>query len=216
MNQFFRARWLGGAIVVALMSAAGSGFPVAARACGTVRLGETTVATVQNAPFITLFANGAAVTLLLDTGAQTTVLAPDAAHRIGARRPRIELPREMQGIAGSLRTSEVELQSFTIAGVSIPWRRVRVAPLYLESAFSVKLDGMLGADTLSGFDIDVDLPGHRLALYQKQACAGAAPAWTGRYGRRAALARTDGHPAIAWPKSASMVHCRVHRYRCAI
>jgi hypothetical protein len=58
---------------------------------------------------------------------------------------------------------------------------VRVAPLYVERAFSVKLDAVLGVDTLSSFDIDIDLPSHRLALYQKQTCAGAAPAWTGPY-----------------------------------
>jgi predicted aspartyl protease len=196
MNQFFKTRWLGGAIVIALMLAAGSGVAVAANACGTVRLGEATVAMIQNAPFITLSANGAALTLLLDTGAQTTVLAPDAAYRIGARRPRIEVPREMQGIAGSLQTSEVELQSLTIAGVPIPWQRVRVAPLYVERAFSVKLDGVLGADTLSSFDIDIDLPSHRLALYQKQTCAGAGPAWTGPYSKILARRSPGNHLCV--------------------
>jgi hypothetical protein len=67
---------------------------------GTIWLGETTVATLHNAPVITLFANGAAITLLLDTGAQTSVLAPDAAERIGARRPPVESSRQMQAIAG--------------------------------------------------------------------------------------------------------------------
>ena len=176
-------RWVSVAIVaMTLMSTTGyaaDGVGV----CGTIRLGETTVATLQNAPVITLFANGAAVTLLLDTGAQTTVLAPDAAERIGARRPRVESPREMQGIAGSLRTREVELQSFTMGGVAMPLRRVRVAPLYVASAYSVRLDGVLGADTLSSFDIDIDLAGRHLVLYQKQTCAGAAPAWTGSYSR---------------------------------
>ncbi len=175
--------WISIAIVTtALISTAGyaaDGVGV----CGTIRLGETTVATLQNAPITTLLANGAAVTLLLDTGAQTTVLAPDAAQRIGARRPRIEFPREMQGIAGSLRTGEVELQSFTMGGVALPWRRVRVAPLYVTGLFATPLDGVLGADTLSSFDIDIDLPGHRLVLYQKQTCAGAAPAWIPPYSK---------------------------------
>jgi predicted aspartyl protease len=183
MGRFSMKRWVSVAIVaMTLMSTTGyaaHGVGV----CGTIRLGETTIATLHNAPIITLFANRAAITLLLDTGAQTTVLAPDAAERIGARRPRVESSREMQAIAGSLRTREVELQSFTIGGVEMPLRRVRVAPLYVESAYSVRLDGVLGADTLSSFDIDIDLPGSHLVLYQKQTCAGAAPAWTGPYSR---------------------------------
>ena len=43
------------------------------------------------------------------------------------------------------------------------------------------LDGVLGADTLSSFDVDLDLPGHRMVLYQKQTCANAAPAWPEPY-----------------------------------
>jgi len=154
--------------------------------CGTVRLGETTVATLRNAPIVTSFANGMAVTLLLDTGAQTTILTPPVAQRIGAQRPSVEFQRQMHGIAGSLQTSEVELRSFTMGGVAIPWRRVRVAPVNVGSVFSAPLDGVLGVDTLSSFDVDLDLPGHRLVLYEKQTCAGATPAWTEHYAKIAA------------------------------
>jgi hypothetical protein len=95
--------------------------------------------------------------------------------------------------------------------VPTPWRRARVAPLYVERAFSVKLDGVLGVDTLSSFDIDIDLPSHRLALYQKQTCAGAAPAWTGPYAKILARqspgdhlcvpAQLDGHSVAARRRS---------------
>jgi predicted aspartyl protease len=204
-------RWLGGAIVTALASLAGyaeepsliaaplqrqeplgrSGWGRTLVAdvpdsCGTVRLGETTVATLRNAPIVTSFANGMAVTLLLDTGAQTTILTPPVAQRIGAQRPSIEFQRQMHGIAGSLQTSEVELRSFTMGGVAIPWRRVRVAPINVASIFSAPLDGVLGVDTLSSFDVDLDLPGHRMILYEKQICAGATPAWREPYAKIAA------------------------------
>jgi predicted aspartyl protease len=200
-------RWFGGAIVAtALVSAAGHAAespPLAAAArpdgsagaaavdyaadkaagCGTVRLGETTVATLRNAPIVTLFANSSALTLLLDTGAETTILTPAVAQRIGARPPQVEFQRQLHGIGGSLQTGEVELRSFTIGGAPIPWRRVHVAPVNVTSVFSGPLDGVLGADTLSSFDIDLDLPGHRMVLYGKQTCPNAAPAWTEPYAR---------------------------------
>jgi predicted aspartyl protease len=158
-----------------------------------VRLGETTVAILRNAPIITLFANGAAVTLLLDTGAETTVLTPAVALRIGAQRPRIEFQRQMRGIFGSLQTDEVELRSFTLGGLAIPWRRVRVAPVSVANVFSGPLDGVLGADTLSSFDVDLDLPRHRMALYAKPTCPNAVPAWTEPYARIGTGRSFGGH-----------------------
>jgi predicted aspartyl protease len=179
-------RWFSGAIVTtALVLATGHAkHPVAAAGgCGTVRLGETTIATLRNAPIVTLSANGMPVTLVLDTGAEGTILTPAVAQRIGAQRPQVEFQRQLRGIAGTLQTSEVELRSFTVGGVAIPWHRLRVAPVNVATVFSGPLDGVLGADSLSSFDVDLDLPGHRMVLYEKQTCPGAAPAWTERYAR---------------------------------
>jgi predicted aspartyl protease len=145
--------------------------------CGTTRIGEIAVATRNNVPFVTLLANGVPVILLLDTGAERTVLTPPAAQRIGAQPPRIEFDRRMSGIGGALPTREVELRSFTIGGVAIPWRRIVVAPATLPSMF----DGLLGTDVLSSFDVDVDLAHHRMLLHEKQSCPGATPNWAEPY-----------------------------------
>jgi predicted aspartyl protease len=180
-------RWIGGAIVataLATVAVYGAKHPVtAAGGCGTTRLGETTVATLRNAPIVTLSANGAPVTLLLDTGAEGTILTLAAAQRIGAQRPRVEFQRQLHGIAGALQTTEAELRDFTLGEVAIPWRRVRVASVNVASVFSGPLDGVLGADSLSSFDVDLDLPGHRMVLYEKQTCPGASPTWTWPYAR---------------------------------
>ena len=198
-------RWFSGAIAAMVLAAAAgiagaqtrhsstgfdsSGIGLIADAgspCGTIRLGETTVATLRNAPIVTLSANGSPVTLLLDSGAETTILTPAVAGRIGAQPPRVEFQRQLHGLGASLQTSEVELRSFVVGGVEIPWRRVRVAPVNVATVFLGPLDGVLGADTLSSFDIDLDLSGHRMVLYRKQTCPGAAPDWTGPYARIAA------------------------------
>ena len=178
-------RWLGGVIVTTLLLStaeyAAEHRIAAAGGCGAVLLGETTVATLRNAPIVTLSANGVPVTLVLDTGAEGTILTPAVAQRIGAQRPQMEFQRQLHGIAGTLQTTEAELRSFTIGGVAIPWRRVRVAPVNVAPVFSGPLDGVLGADSLSSFDVDLDLPGHRMVLYGKHTCPGAAPAWAEPY-----------------------------------
>jgi len=179
---------LGGAVAAA---DAGSG------GCGASRLGEITVATLRNAPIITVTANGAPITLLLDTGAEWTILTPAAAKRVGAQTPQIEFQRQLRGLAANLATNEVELRSFTAGNVAIPWRRVRVAPLNMPSVFSGPLDGVLGADTLSSFDVDLDLPRHRMVFYGKQSCPNAAPAWTEPYATISARRTFSNHLSFA-------------------
>src|SRR6202047_2062013 len=53
--------------------------------CGPIRLAETAVAMLDNQPIVKVFANSATVLLLLDTGAEATVLTPAAAQRIGVQ-----------------------------------------------------------------------------------------------------------------------------------
>jgi predicted aspartyl protease len=161
--------------------------------CGARRTGAITVATLRNAPIVTLSANGTPVTLLLDTGAEWTILTPTAAQRIGATAPRIEFERQIRGLSATLGTREVELRSFNAGAVAIPWRRVRVAAVNMPGVFSGPLDGILGADTLSTFDIDLDLRRHQLTFFTKQSCTGAAPAWKEPYTRISAGRSLSNH-----------------------
>src|SRR5580692_4400385 len=166
--------------------------------CGTIRLAETAVAMLDNQPIVKVFANSATVLLLLDTGAEATVLTPAAAQRIGAQ-ARV-MGRQMHGITRDIPAGELELRSFTIGGVEVPRKRVRVAPIEIVNALSGPLDGVLGADTLSSFDIDLDLPGRRMTLYQEQSCAIASPAWAQPYARIAA----GRSPSDRWHSSVQL------------
>ena len=154
--------------------------------CGTIRLAETSVAILGNQPIVRVFANSTAVLLLLDTGAEGTVLTPAAAQRIGAQHARVELRSQMHGITGDIPAGELELRNLTIGTVEVPRKTVRVGPIEIVNALSGPLDGVLGADILHNFDIDLDLPGRRMILYRGQSCAAASPAWAQPYARIAA------------------------------
>ena len=104
---------------------------------------------LDNQPIVKVFANSATVLLLLDTGAEATVLTPAAAQRIGAQQARV-MGRQMHGITGDIPASELELRSFTIGGVEVPRKRVRVAPIEIVNALSGPLDGVL-----SVFEADI-------------------------------------------------------------
>src|SRR5437763_12446221 len=137
-----RSCLLGGAVLLAFSAVAGHAYEAATHAgdvrvisdivgCGTKPIGQIIVATLNRAPMVSLFANGHAISLILDTGAERTILTPAVADRIGAQRPRVEFQRQMRGIAGTLPTHEVELRSFAAGNIAMPWRRVFVAPVTL-------------------------------------------------------------------------------------
>ena len=196
-------------------TATGAVRTVADTGCGTKPIGKIIVATLNRAPMVTLSANGHSVTLILDTGAERTVLTPDVAKRIGAQRPPIEFQRQTRGIAGDVPSHEVELRSFAAGDVAIPWRRVLVAPVTTARVFPTPLDGLLGADALSDFDIDLDLPQHQLIFYQKQSCPTAVPDWSVPYtaistglsrGERLFFpVQLDGHQFTAFVDTGSQV-----------
>src|ERR1700726_2435284 len=96
--------------------------------CGTIRLAETAVAMLDNQPIIKVFANSATVLLLLDTGAEATVLTPAAAQQARV------MGRQMHGITGDIPAGELELRSFTIGGVEMPRKRVRVSTIEVVNA----------------------------------------------------------------------------------
>lgn len=172
----FRVVLIAGSLLALL-----SGRPTYANGCGTKPLGKIIVATLNRAPIVTVSANGHAVTLILDTGAERTILTPEVAERIGAQRPSIEFQRQVRGITGNLPSHEIELRSFAAGPVAIPWRRLLVASVNMANVFPTPLDGLLGADVLSDFDVDLDLPHHELTLYEKQTCPTAAPDWRAPY-----------------------------------
>jgi len=145
--------------------------------CTATRVGEITVATIDNVPIVTLIADGVPVVLILDTGAARTIFTQTAAHRIGAPPPRVEFDRRIAGIASDLPIREVELRRFSIGGVDIPWHRIAVAPTALPRISLGPLDGMLGADVLGAFDVDLDLPHHRMILHEQSSCPISSPDW---------------------------------------
>lgn len=144
-----------------------------AAGCAAVSDKPITLEFVSSLPIVTVSANEGSLRLILDTGAERTVLTLSAAERIGAKPPQVEFRRGLSGVAGSLPGREIEFDRFSVGGVTIPWQRAMIADVTLPLP---AVDGVLGTDVLGRFDIDLDLPNHRMSLYQKGACT---PDWAG-------------------------------------
>jgi predicted aspartyl protease len=124
--------------------------------------------------------DGAPLRLILDTGAERTLLTEAAVTRLGMTRdPRHET--RTYGFGGLSTTHDAEVISFTIGGAYLPVASVTVGQFALPPVAgpggAVALDGLLGADVLSAFDVDLDARAGRLTLYRARDCPDAGPPW---------------------------------------
>ncbi len=162
---------------VCCLSALSVARQAAAEDCRPQRRAELAVTPAGNVPLATLNINGAATTFLLDTGAERTILTAAAAKRLRIE-PHYEYPRRMQSLHGAVSSGDARLRTVELGGMRLDDFRILVASVTLPSLAGRSIDGLLGADFLNGFEVDLDLPHSRLTLYEKASCAMAAPPWT--------------------------------------
>ncbi|MGH7320769.1 MAG: retropepsin-like aspartic protease family protein [Candidatus Rokuibacteriota bacterium] len=88
--------------------------------------------------------------LILDTGAERTVISPATLARLRLEAPR--LGRVMlQGVTGAVVAEVVRLDSIEVVGVT-----VGPIPVAIHDARLRIADGLLGQDVLSGFAVSID------------------------------------------------------------
>jgi hypothetical protein len=93
----------------------------------------------------------------------------------------------MRGIGGIDRRPNADPRSLSLGGVPLVRRTVKhdtsltVAVLPLATPERQFIDGLLGRDFLSLFDLDLDVPARRLTLYHVDDCAGRFVPWSGDY-----------------------------------
>lgn len=120
--------------------------------------GSTIPLTSGGPIMVTAHLNGVPLTLMLDTGADRTMLAPGALSRAGidqasGRRVRII------GVTGESEGREVTLPRLDIAGAQLG-----PVAVVVHQVPAPDVDGLLGRDLLDAFTITVDAAGGRATL----------------------------------------------------
>ena len=102
--------------------------------------------------------NGVPLSLLLDTGAERTVIAPAALARAGVDAA-LGTPIRISGVTGSAAATLVAVPLLDVAGA-------RVGPLsvIVHAMPSDSLDGLLGRDVLDAFTVTFDAAAGRVTL----------------------------------------------------
>lgn len=122
----------------------------------------------------------------IDTGASTLV-SPEAASRMQAARDPYRRTRAI-GTTGTMLVNNVQLRNFQFAGKLYTTLSVPKIPLppplpsaLNSSSASDPLDGLIGGDLLSAYDVDLDLGGKSITFYEVRGCAQVTPPWTEPY-----------------------------------
>lgn len=102
--------------------------------------------------------NGVPLLLLVDTGAERTVISPAAIARAGMDPERGRLLR-IVGVTGSATAREVVVPLLDVAGA-----RVGPLPVIVHEMSVGEVDGLLGRDVLDYFTLTVDSAGGRAIL----------------------------------------------------
>ncbi|HEY0184202.1 MAG TPA: retroviral-like aspartic protease family protein, partial [Rhodopila sp.] len=123
--------------------------------------------------------NGKWVRLVVDSGAERTTISDAAADRLGLPHDPRYINRSL-GIGGATTATDVTIDRLVLGGVHFPIERIAVASFKLQTERGLNADGLLGADILLAFDLDIDVPGGKLTLYRSRLCPTARPPWSGQ------------------------------------
>ena len=135
---------------------------------------------------ITVTVNDTDAVFIMDTGAERTLMSEDAVRRLGLQRDGW-VASTILGLGGyedrpnalprSLRLGGLTLRRKTLTGDT----SATVGPLPVNQIDGHPIAGLLGRDFLSPFDLDLDLPAHRLTLYDVRGCGAGFLPWTTPY-----------------------------------
>jgi predicted aspartyl protease len=167
-------------LAAGLLLALGVGAGSVAAQCRADRPAELPVTRLGNVPLVDVRVNGAPAVFLADTGAERTILSTAAAQRLGIA-AHYEYARRMRSLGAAVSSGDARLRSLGLGSATLADFRVLVGSVSLPSAGGRPLDGLLGADFLGSFEVEIDLPHDRLILYQKPPCAISAPSWHAPY-----------------------------------
>ncbi|HVC57788.1 MAG TPA: retroviral-like aspartic protease family protein [Stellaceae bacterium] len=120
--------------------------------------------------------DGSPVAMIVDTGAQWTAVTPQTVKRL-------HMPPDSwngglhRGVGSFSNSINAVARSVEIGGIRLEGRSLSVIPLAFGVDVGLPFAGLLGADFLYRFDLDIDLPHRTLTLYRNGGCRTGAPPW---------------------------------------
>jgi predicted aspartyl protease len=144
--------------------------------CKLLRIAEWLIRGDHYRPVVEGAINGQKVGILLDTGADQTLVKRSATARLGLTRNEVEGYRAF-GIGGETHAESVHISEFRIGkAVRTNWRVLVTG----EHDFGDDIAVILGDDFFDQIDIEFDLANNAVRLYQPKDCEGVSLAYWSR------------------------------------
>lgn len=217
-------RGLVGLLLLALMVAAcqsGGADPsdrmATQESCRMERVADLPARYVLGHVLIPAAVNDIPVQLLVDTGASASMLTPAAVALLGLHTDPSRTTT-VHGIGGTVVTHDTSVQSFRIGDQDWLGSGMATGRLPIPFQEDPPVVGVLGADRLATFDVELDVPHRRMTLWRVQRCFGDFVPWQtahyvltlARYQPNQMIAHIEieGHPVTAlidWGARSSMI-----------
>ena len=171
-----------GLVLAALVAACAAAPPspaLASGACRLHRLARLHVTLRNDLPIIAVRINGRVARLMLDTGSGVTILTTGAARRLDATLD-FRHSYRVAAVGATADMTPARLQLVQLGGLILTDRKVAVGSFGFGSPAlwpHGEPDGIAGADILSAYDVDLNLPARRLTLYRPTPCPTMTPPW---------------------------------------
>lgn len=163
---------------LALAASAGA---ASAAACKLQEAAEYPVAVVHNRPLIEVSINGQPARLIMDLGASKTMLFTSGAQKLGLQiaHASVDGDATFYGVGGDAAVGSVRIQEFKLGAYKVSNFDLFAMRDHSEADNAV---GVLGEDFFGDFDLELDLPHQRAALFKPQGCSGDEVVyWPGNY-----------------------------------
>lgn len=161
-------------LLAVLLALAGCGAPPAD--CSLFKVARLKLQMEHGLPLVAVAINGQPVWMVVDTGAERSVLTEKAVARLNLPHDVGHLSRTM-GIGGPSSSWDVVVDSLVMGGVRFPVDRLAVANFTVLNDGGAVPAGLLGADILLAFDLDFDISNNALTLYRARRCPNMRPPW---------------------------------------
>jgi len=211
-------RCLAAMLCAAVTACAGGSTQTAQTAtCRIEQVADVPVQMVQGHSLAPADINYTPVQLVIDTGSSLSLLTPEAAYNL-------QLPADsyrttaLHGIGGTVMTHGVTVRSLKIGSQDWQGGSIATGALGTQYRQSPPVVGILGADHLEVFDVELDIPHHHMVLWRVQNCEDDFVPWRAphfvvhlgsyRLNRLTAHIQVDGHPMTAlvdWGSSSTVM-----------
>ena len=170
-DRQYRSGSMTGRIVAAfvVLTAASCEEAGSANHCPAQQIASMAVVTERGLPIVEAAIRGRPAVFIIDTGDQISTIAGSAADRLDLE-VGIEGRYRINGINGSFVAPATVVNRLLLGKAVIYHVRFAVAGDYGPARDGVVVDGLLGSDLLSRYDVDFNLPSNRIDLYEKSKC----------------------------------------------